>query len=336
MGSDLRNRVVELLKAYQGKYIPQSFIHRAVNASKSRVSEILGDLEKQGLITRITVGRSKLVYVHPGLGERTAETPVKRIRLGIVYSSEYLFLGGFTKRLERSGIGVEVIVFRDGARTTLALAGGFIDIALSPLPGQLYLYPAYRTYSIVLKGLKGGFRVLSAGEGDGLIYSSMLSTMDYIRHLILSKKLVQAEGTVYFRDPAEILGRNLKRGVVVVWHPVYLELEKKGFKRLYSHEELDIGFCCTLAVSNTLGTRLSEKIVKAYTESIEEFRRDPGKWVEYYSSLTGIDTRILKQAVNEYKIADDLDPRVVDKIVKALSPAIPSAEAYREAIFTES
>lgn len=46
-------------------------------------------------------------------------------------------------------------MYRDGLEATIALAKNAVDLALSPLVGQLYMYPVYRTYRIILAGLKG-------------------------------------------------------------------------------------------------------------------------------------------------------------------------------------
>ncbi|MEM1606243.1 MAG: hypothetical protein QXW41_08380 [Fervidicoccaceae archaeon] len=46
ISKNLRDRILELLSSFQGERIPQSYIHRALGASKSRVSEILSELER--------------------------------------------------------------------------------------------------------------------------------------------------------------------------------------------------------------------------------------------------------------------------------------------------
>ncbi|MGC8678938.1 MAG: DUF7343 domain-containing protein, partial [Fervidicoccaceae archaeon] len=66
---ELRDRIIELLSTIQGNAVPQSFIHKSLTASKSRVSEILAELEREGLIRRRQVGRSKIVYVPSGISE---------------------------------------------------------------------------------------------------------------------------------------------------------------------------------------------------------------------------------------------------------------------------
>ncbi len=328
--SSVKRRLLEFLKSYQGSYIPQSHIHRALGVSKSRVSEILRELELEGLIARTTIGRSKVVYVKPGLSERHAELDHKSLRVGIVYSSEYLFLGGFVKRLAKRGFRVEVLVYRDGLKATRALAEGEVHAALSPLVGQLYLYPTYRTYRVVLGGLSGGFRVLYR-EGSSRVYSTMISTMDYARWRALSRGLIEASHTVYYSDPSTLALLASSGGYVVTWHPVYLELEKRGFRALYTPGDLEVEFCCVLGVSNTLSRRELGVVVKAYYESLEEYSRSPDKYLDYYSATTGIDVSVLRSAVREYRVQRELGARVVDRVLQGYAPSVPSREVYYEA-----
>ncbi|MEM0059242.1 MAG: transcriptional regulator [Desulfurococcaceae archaeon] len=331
MKTSLKNKVLELLRNHQGSYVPQSFIYRALGASKSRVSEILSELEHEGLISRITVGRTKIVYIYPQLREADFELKQRVLKLGIVFSSEYLFLGDFIKKLREKNINVEVIVYRDGLEATIALAKNAVDLALSPLVGQLYIYPVYRTYKVILAGLKGGFRVLSSKAGDA-VYSSIISTMDYVRHYLVSRKLIEASETLYYKDPGQITSLfKRKGGYVVTWHPVYLELEKHGFRELYTPSELEIDFCCTLGISNTVGKRTYKLIKEAYLASIDEYARNPGRNIEYYASLTGIDTSVLKTAVDEYKVSSELGFETIDKLVNAYAFNIPSRSKYIEA-----
>ncbi|MEM1858107.1 MAG: MarR family transcriptional regulator, partial [Desulfurococcaceae archaeon] len=103
MKSRVRERVIELLSEFEGKYIPQSYIHRSLKVSKSRVSEVLRELEKEGLIQRVSVGRVNIVHIMPGAFRGAIErAKARELKLGIVYSSEYLFLGFFVKGLLRN------------------------------------------------------------------------------------------------------------------------------------------------------------------------------------------------------------------------------------------
>jgi len=333
--SSVKWRVLELLKNYQGSYIPQSHIHRALRASKSRVSEILCELESEGLITRVIIGKSKIIYVNPGIFEKYVETQHRVLKIGIVYSSEYLFIGGLVKRLRKRGFNVEILVYRDGLRAARALAEGAVHIALSPLVGQLYFYPTYRTYRVILAGLQGGFRVVYK-KGSSSVYSSMISTMDYIRHYTLSKGLIDAPSTVYYSDPSNLQLARREGGFVITWHPLYLELEKWSFKTLYTPSDLDVEFCCTLGVSNTITQREYTILKKTYLEALEDYSSRPSRYLDYYSAITGIDISTLKSAIREYAVSSDLSLKTINRILYAYTPTLPSREVYYEALDSQN
>lgn len=334
MKSTIRERVVELLKKFQDSSIPQSYLHRALGVSKSRISEILQELEREGLITRVSVGRSNIIHVRAGLSESHVEADKKRLKLALVYSSEYLFLGYFSKRLFNHGITLEVVVTRDGLAASKMVAEGLADLALSPLVGQLYLYPTYRTFKIVLGSLRGGYRVMHK-PGRRIIYSSMISTMDYIRRSTLDKGLIDVVSTRYFSDPGEARTAVKRGGYVVVWHPVYKQLEAEGLKQVLTPDELDVDFCCTLAVSKSLNNRTYELVKKAYLSSLDDYRRNPEKHIDYYSALTGIDATVLRDAIKEYKVSEVISRKTVERIVSSFAPRVPSGNVYAEAVEEE-
>lgn len=331
MKSSVRERVVDVLKRFAGSSIPQSYLYRAVDASKSRVSEVLRELEKEGLITRVTVGRSNIVYVREDITEHRSVLDKKHLRLAMVYSSEYLFLGYFAKRLSGFGIKLEVVVTRDGLAATKAVAEGTVDLALSPLVGQLYLHPAYKTYRILLGGLYGGYRVMYK-PGRRVVYSSLISTMDYVRHSSLEKGLIDATATRYFTDPLEARERARRGGYVVVWHPVYKQLEAEGFRQVLIPDDLNVDFCCTLAVSNVVDTRTYELVKRAYFDSLDDYRKDPEKHLEYYSAVTGIDISVLKDAVREYWVSENISRKTAERVVSSFAPTVPSRIAYVNAL----
>lgn len=324
----LRERVIELLSGLEGKYIPQSYIHRALGASKSRVSEILRELELEGLIERHSLGRVNIVHVKPGAFKRVIKaTKSRTLRLGLVYSSEYTFLGFLVKSLERKGVAVDVVVFRDGFYASRQLAEGIIDLVFSPLVSQVYLYPAYRTYKVIGSGVKGGFRVLYK-PGSSVVYSSVISTMDYVRYQLLRKGLIDTSRTHYYRSPSELISVSRRGGYVITWHPVYLRLQEHGYTAVAVHEELDVDFCCTLAALSSLGDTLLDLVQNALESALEKYKKKPDAVLDYYSSVTGIDTSTLRSALSEYTVAESLDKKHVDHVLETLVPALPDKSAY--------
>lgn len=337
MDKGLRETILKLLSSMQGKEIPQSYIHRALNASKSRVSEILKELERNGLIERRSIGRSKIIYVKKGIAEKIIKHELKTLRLGIVYSSEYLFLGYFIDEMREKGYSVHVEVFKDGLDTTRALAEGEIDLALSPLVSQLYMYPLYKSYRIIAGGMTGGFKILkSPNEGEGIVvYSSRISTMDYIRSEYIEKSGLRGTAkTIYFKYPDLVSSPNRIKGYVILWHPLYHLFRNKGFQDLTSKTGISIGNCCTLAASNIFDSETMELIRKTYLDSINRYIGDPYRYLSYYSAVTGIPVSVLSDAAESYKPSPEVDIQTIRGIVSKLNNGLPDSTIYYEALYT--
>jgi len=331
----LRERILDLLSRMQGRDIPQSHLYRALNASKSRVSEILKELEENGLIERRSIGRSKIIRVKKGIIHRRTSDEQRVPRIGIVYSSEYLFLGYFIDKAAEKGYIVKPVVFKDGLEATRSLAEGELELVLSPLVGQLYLYPFYRSYRIIAGGMTGGFKILSSTSGSnhkGVIYSSRLSTMDYIRAEYLNRAgLKGAVETRYFSSPDFVEGLRRVDGYIVIWHPLYRVLEERGFRDLTNEAGIEISNCCTLAASNTLSEDVVLDIKDIYLRALDEYVGNPYRYLEYYSAITGIPLTVLKDAVGKYTVAPEVDVGMVKDVVSRLSNGVPDYSLYSEA-----
>lgn len=331
---ELRDRIISLLSGLQGDAIPQSFLHRSLSASKSRVSEVLSELEKEGLIKRKQVGRSKIIYVQEGISERRSEEREKKITIGIVYSSEYLFLFHFLERLKEEGIEAEVKVFSEGIEAIDALGHGKIEISISPLVGQVIMYPIYESYSIVAKGMGRGYRILWK-EGGEKVFSSKLSTMDYIRSIALKRKIIEGGKTLYYRSSEELIKEARKeKGYVVTWHPIYKKLEEIGFKEVETEGLIENELCCSLGISNVLKKETREKIFTSYMKSLEDYEKSKEKYLDAYSLITGIDVVFLKDAVKEYKLFEGESRSVLSELLNNLSPAVPHVSIFQKAIMS--
>jgi len=326
--SELRRRVVELLSAFQGSSIPQSHIHRSIDASKSRISEILAELEKEGLIRRNRIGRSNIVQVLPGIREREERALKKNLKLGIVFSSEYLFLGHFLKKMREASYNVEVAVYRNSVEAVDDLVHGKIDLSISPFVGQLLLYPAYESYKILPLGMGRGYRVVQVGEGE-TVYSSKLSTMDYIRGALLRKRAIEASETRYYSSPDELFQKpREKRGYIVTWHPVYKKFEEMGYKAVDVGKVMENELCCSLAISNVLGEEGREEIARIYRESLYDYVKIRGRFLEAYSAIVGIDLPLLKDALNEYEVFEGDGPRAAEEVLANVSTRVPHKTAF--------
>jgi len=335
--SRVRDEILNLLKSREGELIPQSYIHRSINASKSRVSEVLKLLEVEGLISRVRVGNQYLIKLLD-VSSSQPKHRLSKLRVGIVWSSEYPFLTTFAKNL-RNGLGVslEVVTYLSAVQATKALALGEVDLALSPLITQLYFYVTFKTLKVIGGGAYGGSAVMVNPEvGDEVIYSSELSTMDLIRAIVASEERIHPERTGYFSSPEEALrlASLRKSKYMVVWHPLYRDLMKKGFKVFVKGEDLDVRYCCTLAASTTLPKEFRERLSRVYTSSLSEYVKNPERWVVWYSSSVGIPSDIVKSGLSEYRINEVVDEGGVREYVRKSKLAVPDVDLMLKALET--
>ncbi|MEM1628541.1 MAG: MarR family transcriptional regulator [Desulfurococcaceae archaeon] len=335
VSKNLRDRILELLSSFQGERIPQSYIHRALGASKSRVSEILSELERDGLIKRYKIGRTSFIHVYKGIKERENIIGPRTLRIGIVYSSEYLFLGFLSKKFRDNGLDPRVIVYDDGLDVIKAIAHGEIDLGLSPLVGQLYLYPVYRSYRILARGMSGGFKALYR-EGLDVVYSTRLSTMDYVRYTLSKDNVIGYSKTMYYSSPSQLLNKALKTGgYVITWHPLYRVLVEKEFREIEVYENNALnGVCCSLAVSNIVPPSLRSSVVELYENALSDYSKNPDKFLEYYSAITGINTSVLKTAINDYKVSQSDQNMYINEILSMFTAKVLDKDIYKD-VFIE-
>ena len=276
---DVYRRVLEVLSQHP-EGVPQSTLYKVLSVSKSYISRVIKDLERLGLVYRVRVGNTYIVKVsRPATRVFTG----RRLALGVVWSSEYLFLGHFAKLLrDRLSIDLEVKVYPSALRATLAIVLGEVDSVLSPLVTQLYAYAISKSFKIVGGGAYGGaaiYEIIHAKEDT--VISSEMSTMDLCRSLAMDKGVIEATNVEYFNSPEEAIN-NVKMGrarYAVVWHPLTQSIESLGKRVAECTDFEEIRYCCTFAVSNTVSEDYIEKIAEIYRESIEKFQREPTRFV---------------------------------------------------------
>lgn len=339
----VKEAVLQLLRTRGREGVPQSLIHRVLGFSKSRVSEVLTQLEVEGLVIRERVGNQFLVKLTPEARNILAETVTKKseamkrvVRLGLVWSSEYPFITPFAKKLWNRGVVLEIRVFSSAVEATAALVRGDVELALTPLVTQLHFHSAFRNFKIVGGGAYGGASVLRNPRfKSGVVASSKLSTMDAIRAIAIDKGDVEAERTTYFSRPKEAV-RLAVEGVaeyVVAWHPLNRELSLIGMKEVSTMDEYGVGYCCTLAVTTALPRDVRERLAKDYTESMKDFLQDRQKWIPWYSLRVGINPDLVRQGwESNYMLNPTVSKSEVIKFARKVGLKIPDPGALAEAV----
>ncbi len=332
----LREKILQLLREHP-KGLRQVDIARSLNASRSRVSEIIRELEASGIVERIREeGIVKITLKNPV--DSATSTAGKILRLGIIWSSEYPFITPFAKKLrDKLGYTLEVIVYSNGLDATWDLVLGKIDLALTPMITQLLYASLTNKLKIIGGGATGGASIIINPEGRTNVgASTKASTMD----LCLTrawKILGRREEKRIYANSGEELVRKLVRGeaeIVAIWEPLATRLKNMGYREICSCKDIGVNHCCTLAANSSLDQDLLRKISILYHEAIRDYRRDPYKWLGWYSAKIGISVNALKHDIRFYEYKDHLEVEESIKLIKNTGVKIPDPIILRDIVLS--
>jgi len=152
---DVERSILEVLSSGEAY---QSNIVKATGFSRSRVSEVMSRLEKEGIIGRVAEGRNKRVYLK---SNPVSRRPKGLIRLGLIRSAEYPFVIPFKKALRDMGFELEIEVFPNGIDVMKALSNGQLELGIAPMITQLYFFSAEFPIQILAPAGAGGSSVLA-------------------------------------------------------------------------------------------------------------------------------------------------------------------------------
>jgi predicted transcriptional regulator len=330
-------KILEFLSRFPDG-VAQSEIAKALGVSRSYASIVLRYLERSGLVQRVRVANTYIVR----LARPNPTTSLGNVlRLGVVWSSEYLFLGHFAKMLRDSlGIELKVLVYSNALRAVSALISGEVDATLSPLTTLIYGFIASKAFFIVGGAGGGGYIYEVPNSRSSAVISSEVSSMDLCRALAIKSRYIDAveSDTDYYTSADEavsVVRKGLAR-YAVVYHPINISVELAGGRKVLNCNEVEeLTQCCTLAVSRGLGIEKASAVARVYREAIDAFARDRERYLDWYSAVIGVDVSVLKKALNEYSYSPDLSMNVVDKVVNALGIEVPSRTALRKAFLKD-
>jgi len=328
----LRERVLELLKQYP-KGLRQIDIARALGASRSRVSEIIKELERAGLVTRFREGSLQLIRLSNITKYKASK---KVLKLGIVWSSEYPFITPFTKLLKRDAdIDLDVIVYENGLDATWDLVLGRIDLVLSPLATQILYYALTNRLIIIGSGAAGGAEIFENEKCScRTIASTRASTMDMCTARAIREGLIEIDDVIY-ENSGERIFRDLimnRTRYAALWEPLARRARILGMKSIISCYDLDVNYCCTLAAYSGLDYKTIEVITYLYNAAIKEFLRNPFKWIDWYSAKVGIDRDLIKRSIDAYIYKEYIDVKEAKRTLELSGLTFPNPSIIKEAI----
>ena len=331
-------KILREVVAKPGSTITQ--VAMSLGVSKSTVSVATRRLEERGLIRRVRKGSTILLYpvVQAGLMEkadrndRVSGGGKSVLRIGIVRAAEYPFVIGLLKELRGEGISAEIAVYDNGLEATFDLVNSRIDVALTPLPTQFIAYVLTRRLRIIGGGAYGGAGIVECNnrEGEG-VATTLASTMEACSIAFLGE-LERRRYVSSGEEGEKALCRETR--YAALWEPYLSHVLATGRARLVADcGELGFSYCCTLAANTFLEHGVVGKIARLYSSVLADAkRRGVDRWLDAYSSLTGIDRAVLKKTLHRYKYNDVIDGSEAEHSLRIGGVRFPHPGLVREAV----
>ncbi len=330
MGS-VEQSVVEALKfgeAYQADLV------RATGFSKSRVSEVLTKLERDGVIGRTHVGKNYVVYLKSPPPERRQG----KVTLGIIRSAEYPYVVPLKKRLYEKGIDLEIKVYDNGIDVMKELSMGKLDFGISPMVMQLFFYFLESPIKIIAPAGAGGASIVSGKylSEHPRVASTKLSTMELLVRTTVSGAVMGEVGDMSYARSPESLVKMLEEGraeAIGIWEPYVTMLTEMGFHKLTDYSDFGEHYCCTLASHSSLPEKTVSAVVSAFRDALSAYRSNPDTYLAPYSALIGMPYKLVLKAASAYTYPDDLSASVMLRQIEQAGIRVPYPGEIRDAIW---
>ncbi len=329
--SSVEESVLNLLKvgkAYQADLV------RATGFSKSRVSEVIAKLEREGIVGRTQVGRNYLVYMK-------SQAPEKRegkLRLGIIRSAEYPYVIPLRNYLSGKGIELDIEIYDNGIDVMKELTMGRLDFGISPMVMQLFFYFAEAPIKIIAPAGAGGASIVSNETlpDHPTVASTKLSTMELLVRTTVGGALMGEVSTMAYAKSPEALVEMLRAGkahAASIWEPYATLLVQAGFRKLADYSDFGEHYCCTLASHSGLPDRTVELMLRALGESLSAYASDRDAYLGPYSALIGVPYHLVSRAASSYHYPEELSVPVILRQMEQAGVRIPYPSVIKEAIW---
>ena len=302
----LREKVLEILFKED---VTQKELTSRLKSSRSRMSEVLGKLEREKLILRKKVSQRTILV---------ALNHSKTLRVGILRSTEYINVVATLNQLGNS-IPFRVNVYDNSLEALKELMTGSEDMVASPLISGYFFYLIDRKISPVAGIASGGSGTIRR-HSSGRIGTTPLSRMD---------KDSRNSGNyeqVYYKSIEDIIRayKGKEIDAAQIWEP-YLTM-RGGLKT-----ESD-GICCCLFTVGNSGQSVSS-FLKRYESNVESdltirekhtISRDLGK-------LIGVGERDVFSSLNSYKFTTSISKKDLENQVSSFGlPLVKEVDLFLE------
>ncbi len=327
MRKDIEEKILKLLE--NGETL-QSSIYKALSVSKSRVSEVLKDLEERNVIKRHKIGKNYLISL-----SSYVKVNEKSLTIGIIRSSEYGYIIPLKKILKERSVKLKIKVYDSGISIMKDLVMGRLDFGISPAISQIFFaYAGFPVKIIAPAGSGGGYLFSNVSGEKPKALSSRLSTMEMILRTAINSSIIRDPAQVnYFDDPREAIDDYLKgrANAITVWEPFAGILRAEGMREAYNYSEME-HYCCTLSAHSSLKGNIIERFKKDFYKSLNLYEKNRGSYAFAYSALLGLPYGLVEGSLNYYRYHHDLDLKVLERQLAYASVTIPNPSILKTII----
>ncbi len=272
----LEDRILRILEERKFDGILQSDLPKILNASKSRISELLSDLEKQGIIIRKKeAGKNLKVWLK--------EYSEGSTKIGVLKAVEYA-------KLISSG-DYTFIIYSNAIDLTRDLALGKIDIGASPLVTQVMFGVMMKTIAIKTVVAENGSGIVFGDATNKIFATTEMSAMEMNLRAVRDK--LGIKGFMYCQSPDCLISSLPEVEGIAIWEPYFTSIKRDKI----SFKELEGNYpCCTLGFNKNY-LQKNEEFVKMFLRDFEKAEVD----VEKVSVLFGFDETDVKKSLKSYK-----------------------------------
>lgn len=287
----LEKKILEILEERKFEGILQSELVRVLNASKSRVSEVLKSLEERGtIVRRKEAGRNLRIWL--------SEYSKSKVKIGILRASEY-------SKLISSG-DFSFIVYENAIDLTRDLALGRIEFGASPLVTQIMFAVMMKNIRILCVVAENGSGVVFGDERNGIFATTEMSAMEM--NLRATREEMGVKSFRYCDSPECLLYSIAEVEGIAIWEPYFSWIDRD---KVPFNEIGDDFPCCTLAVNQNF---LSEN-----REDVETLVRNiKGASIDFekVSGVLGFDVRLIERSVRSYNFSPEYTVREIEEYLK--------------------
>jgi len=289
----VKEKILDLL--YDGKITQRELCSR-IGLSRSRVSEILGEMERENLITRERISDRTVIV---SLNEENL------LRIGILRSSEYAPVVLALENIPKN-ILWNIKVYDNSLEALKDLITGRLDMVASPLISAFFFNLIDENVKPVAGIASGGSGILKRND-KGILGTTPLSKMERESRDRKNYKLT------YFNNIESIIKSYLEGEIdaASVWEPY---LTKYGGEKNSSKE-----ICCSLITYRNKWKSL-EKFLVEYRTAVRSME-DQSKRKEasmLLSKIIGEDGDLIFKSLDSYKFSFSIDKEDVKKQVYAM------------------